>query len=321
MQYKSFRDIDKAIDILCEEGKIEQAMRLLKEGVQTLPAEEYADNEFLITLVEAILYTECKQYEACFDIVSKGVERGWAFPLRFARYQPMKELPGAEALWERNNRLLGQEQANARVEYKVVLPEGFNPEKKYPLFMALHGHGVCNIKEFSGYWKPDRFTERGFIFAYIQSSQVVCHGGYGWLDDLTIGNRDIKFCYDKITAAYPIDESTVMIGGFSGGAIASLNFLFSEIIPIQGFITLCPEMKPDAFTPEAVRRAAQRGVRGVFLEGELVQPIACEQEMLRTFEAEDLPCRYVINRGIGHEAPDDLDDKLASSLAFVLGLH
>lgn len=318
MQYRSFRDIDKAIDILREEGKIEQALHLLKEGVSTLPAEERMENKFLITLVEAILYTECKQYEACFDIVSKGVERGWAFPLRFPRYQPMKKLPGAEALWEKNQLLLRQAQANAHVEYKVVLPDGYDPGEKYPLFMALHGHGVCNIKEFSGYWKPDRFTERGFIFAYIQSSQAVCHGGYGWLDDLAIGNRDIKYCYDQIIAQYPIDADMALIGGFSGGAIASLNFLFSNIVPFRGFITLCPEMKPNAFTPEAVRLAARNGVKGVFLEGELVQPIACEQEMMKAFDEEGLPYRYVINQGIGHEAPDDLDEKLASSLAFIL---
>ena len=318
MQYKSFWDIDKAIDNLREEGKVEQALHVLKEGVQTLPAEERTENEFLIMLIEAILYTECKKYEACFDIVSKAVELGWAFPLRFPRYQPMKEPAGAQALWEKNSLLLQQAQAKARTEYHVVLPDGYEPKKKYPLFMALHGHGMCNIREFSRYWKPDGFINRGFIFAYIQSSQVVCHEGYGWLDDLAAGNRDIKFCYDQITENYPIDENAVMIGGFSGGAIASLNFLFTDIVPIQGFITLCPEQKPDAFTPEAVRRAARNGVKGVFLEGELVQPIACEQEMMKTFDEEGLPYRYVINRGIGHEAPGDLDEKLNSSLAFIL---
>lgn len=318
MQYKNFRDIDKAIDVLREEGKNEQALCLLKEGVQTLPPEAYAENEFLITLIEAILYTECKKYEACFDIVTKAVSRGWAFPLRFPRYQPLKELPGAQALWEQNSRLLQQAQANARAEYHVVLPEGFNPEVKYPLFMALHGHGMCNIREFSRYWKPDCFTDRGFIFAYIQSSQVVCHGGYGWLDDLSAGNKDIKSCYDQIAEKYGIDANAVFISGFSGGAIASLNFIFSDIIPIKGFITLCPELKPDAFTSESVRRAARRGVKGVFLEGELVQPIACEQEMMRTFDEEGLPYQYIINQGIGHEAPDDLDEKLIASLEFIL---
>ena len=318
MQYNSFREIDKAIDILREEGKIEQALCLFKEGVQSLPPDEYAENEFLITLVEAILCTECKKHEACIDIIAKGVSRGWAFPLRFPRYQPLKELPGAQVLWEQNDLLLQQAQANARTEYHVVLPESYDPQKQYPLFMALHGHGMCNIKEFCRYWKPDCFTDRGFIFAYIQSSQVVCHSGYGWLDDLNTGNHDIKCCYDQIIAQHPIDESSIMIGGFSGGAIASLNFLVSDIVPIKGFITLCPEMKPDAFTTENVRRVARKGIKGVFLEGELVQPIACEQEMMKTFDEEGLPYQYVINQGIGHEAPDDLDEKLAASLAFIL---
>ena len=144
---------------------------------------------------------------------------------------------------------------------------------EYPLFIALHGHGVCNIKEFSNYWKPHVFTQAGFIFVYLQSSQLLCHEGYGWMDDYETANRDIAQCAQFIKTEYPINDSEVLIGGFSGGAIAAINFVMSDIIPVKGFIALCPEVKPSAFTEENVRLAAKRGVRGVVMEGELMLPV------------------------------------------------
>lgn len=208
---------------------------------------------------------------------------------------------------------------NVKPEYVVHLPENYNSEKKYSLFIALHGDGICNIKEFSGYWKPDVFLKNNFILAYVQSSQVICHNGHGWLKDLKKANKDIKACYDLILKEYSVDERSLFIGGFSGGAIAATNFTFSNIISIKGFIGLCTEEKPEAFTIANVELAAKRGVKGVFMEGELVLPMEEEDEMLKIFAEVGLSFEYYINKGIGHRAPDDFDEKLSQALRFILG--
>lgn len=69
--------------------------------------------------------------------------------------------------------------------------------------------------------------------------------------------RDIKDCYESIAVKYPVDERFILIGGFSGGAVTSVDFTMSHILPVKGFIVLCLEIKPEAFTKENVELAAK----------------------------------------------------------------
>jgi predicted esterase len=259
----------------------------------------------------------CGRFDECLLIIGGILDKGYPFPLSFKRFDPLREKEAYRQIKGKNEALLKKAKASADIAYKVFVPESCRKDKKYPLFIALHGHGICSIEEFSAYWKPDVFTKRGFIFAYLQSSQVLCHNGYGWMDDYEKAVRDIEKGIKAIAAEYPVDETSVIIGGFSGGAIAAVNFAMSGIKPVNGFLCVCPEEKPPAFTRENVRKAAGSGMRGVFMEGELVLPIADEDEMRRIFSEEGLPCEYYVNKGIGHETPDDLDAKLEQALKFI----
>jgi predicted esterase len=318
MRYNRFVELDRDIDHLYGQKKFNEAMDLYETGIKTLPEEEVRDNFSALIWTKAVLCTVCSKYDECLDVIKQSVDMGFAFPLHFERFKPLMQKTGYRELHDRNARLLAGLNKAAKVEYVVHLPGDYDKQKQYPLFLALHGHGMCNIKEFSQYWKPDVFLARGFIFAYVQSSQVICQDGYGWLDSPETSRRDIKECYDRIAEEYPIDEDSVLIGGFSGGAITSIDITMSNAIPIRGFIALCPEIKPEAFTGDNVQRASERGVRGVFMEGELALPVKSEEEMLDTFKETGLPCKYYINKGKGHEAPDDLDEKLDKALEYIL---
>lgn len=317
MPYESFADLEREADSLCEQNRFLEALALLEQGA--LSAELAQESEFMIAWKRARVCTMCGKYDECLDIIGGIVEKGYAFPLSFQRFEPLRGKPGYKEIHERNSELLKKLNAASHIEYDVRLPESFSKDESCPLFVALHGHGICNIAEFSAYWKPDVFLKRGFIFVYLQSSQALCHNGFGWMDDYEKSNRDIKECIEAVMAQYPVDKSAVMVGGFSGGAIASVNFAMSGILPVKGFICVCTEEKPPAFTPESVGRAAREGMRGVFMEGELALPVADEDDMLAAFRQEGLPCVYYINKGIGHETPDDLDEKLEKALDFILG--
>jgi hypothetical protein len=248
MIFKSFYELDKALDKLVGDNKYTEALALAAEGAKNLPAAEAREYHFELAWIRSVLYTMCGKYDECFDLIAGVVDEGYPFPISFKRFDPLREKDGYSELREKNETLLAEANAAAEPKYEVHLPSGYQKDKKYPLFLALHGHGMCNIREFQRYWKPEAFLEKGFIFAYAQSSQVVCHNGFGWMDDYEKSNRDVKKCIEGIAREYPIDDKEVMIGGFSGGAIASVNFTMSGIIPIKGFIGLCPEEKPPAFT-------------------------------------------------------------------------
>jgi len=267
LRFTTFTELTDAVDKLIEQNKYTEALGILDTNIKVLAHGEADKYQFQAAWLFAMLYSNVKKYDECIKVIRNIVKKGSPFPLSFKRFEPLKDMPGYKELYDINNDLLGKAKANATMEYEVRLPENYDPNKKYPLFLALHGHGICNIKEFSTGWRPDVFIRRGFIFAYLQSSQILCYEGYGWLDDLDKANEDIKKCIDSITSEYPVDKSPVFIGGYSGGAIASVNFALSGLVPVEGLIALCPEIKPPAFTNENVREAVKRGLKCVFMEG------------------------------------------------------
>ncbi|WP_346905908.1 hypothetical protein [Clostridium sp.] len=151
---------------------------------------------------------------------------------------------------------------------------------------------------------------------YVQYSQLYRHNGFSWTINPPISRSDIKECYNLILQEYSIDEKCVIIGGFSGGAITALDIIFANVIPIKGFITIGPDF-PKSFIKENVKLAAERGVRGIFIEGEIIIPLEEQEEMIKAFEEVNLPYKFYVNKGIGHDIPQDLPDKLNKALSFI----
>ena len=139
-----------------------------------------------------------------------------------------------------------------------------------------------------------------------------------WLADPEIAKADVLTCYNAISEQYTVDPDRVLVGGFSGGAIAAIDITMAETLPVRGFVTLCPELQPASFTAERVRQAMERGVRGVILEGELVLPTPDEEKMMQILDEVGFPYQLIVNEEIGHMPPTDLEQKLAQSIAYCL---
>ncbi|MFZ5351948.1 MAG: alpha/beta hydrolase [Bacillota bacterium] len=320
MSYKNFKELEIAYTKPYTDGEYKKALEMLEEGTRILPEEEYKKHEFVILLDKTIMNVMLKSYDEAVEIIKATMDMGYLFPLHYRVLEPIRQLEEYIELKQKNDKLLEKAQSAARAKYDVQLPDSCCKEKKHPLMLLLHGDGGDgNIEDLKYYWKPEVLFERGFIVAYLQSSQVLCHNGYGWLPNAEVSRRDIKDCYDKIVEEYTVDESMVFIGGFSGGAIASMDIALSNAVPVKGFLSLCPSRIPAAYTDENIRAAVQRGVRGVMLEGEdAKEDIEVEKQILKGFEAEGLRCKYIINKEVGHWYPKDFDAKQEEALEFLL---
>lgn len=131
--------------------------------------------------------------------------------------------------------------------------------------------------------------------------------------------KDIQTCCESILQQYPIDHDCMLIGGFSGGAIAAIDVTMAGVIPVIGFISLCPALKPESFTDKNVEYAARRGIKGVFMEGEFEIPVQDEEEMIEVFKKVEFPYKYYINKGARHDVPEDFNEKTDQALKFILG--
>lgn len=311
MQYTNYYELYK------ETGKFEgkEALILLEKVLENFPESEYKKHLPDIMHRKAMYYCRCEMYEECIDIAIDMVEQGFVCGPWLLRMLPLKEDERYIKLKEKNDILLAQAQEKAKLEYVVNLPEGYTEEKQYPLFLAFHGGGE-NIDEFSDNWKPDAFVKNGFITVYVQSSQVSWHNHYNW-NNTPVFRNDIKTCYDLVTKEYSVDKECVIIGGFCGGAMPTVDITMTNVIPVKGFIALCAYVV-ESFTKENAQAAANRGVKGVFMEGENDESTPEVEEMTKVFDEVGLPYQHYINKGTGHWYPDDLSDKLEKALKFIL---
>lgn len=319
MKETEFGKIESVFSDLYDGKRYSAALSFLEDSMKNLSAEEIGGHFFKLTVYKALVLNRLEMYEEHFRALRELVDRGFACPRYMMEASPFSEEQRYISLEKDNDLLMSNLRATAHLEYEVHLPEGFDETKKYPVFFALHGDGVDqNVKTFKTQWKPEPFTESGIILVYVQSSQVACHLGYGWLEDPVMARKDLKTCYNLVSQRYGIDGEAIMVGGFSGGAIASVDMVMTDVLPIKGFIAICPEVKPESVTDQNVEWAVQRGVRGVFMEGEKELPVPDEDAMTDLFRMCGLPFRYYVNEGIGHSVPEDLSVKAREALGFIL---
>lgn len=315
MKYNKYWEFEGKITTLYNQKKYREALNLLEYASEYLPKQEFDKYLFEIMILKAEFYSYEEMYEESINVISYLLNEGLACDKEIFDEVHLKADIRYVDLKNKNDSLLTKAREKARFKYAVHLPINYIEGKRYPLFIALHGD-PGNIGEFSEYWKPDEFLKKGFIVVYVQSSQLYRHNGFSWTINPLISRNDIKECYDLMLQEYPIDEEWVIIGGFSGGAITALDITFANVIPIKGFIAIGPDFT-ESFTKVNVKLAVERGVRGIFMEGEIIMPLEEQEEMIKVFEEVDLPYEFYVNKGIGHAIPQDLSDKLNKALSFI----
>ncbi|WP_105614626.1 hypothetical protein [Vallitalea okinawensis] len=318
MKFSNFKEYEKAYTEQYIKKDYEGVIDLLNHGKDLLPQEEYEKNLFIIMLDKARIYTEIPDYKKCISTFMDMTELGFACPLVWKRFEPLKKEERYDELIEKNDLLLEEAKKKAEFKYEVHLPEGYSREKKYPLFLNLHGDGSDgNIEEHSWYWKPEALVKEGFIVVYPQSSQVYCYNGFGWLIDPEVARKEIRTCYEEIARKYSIDNERIIIGGFSGGSMAAADITMYNVIPVRGFVSLCPGEELKTFNKKHTEDAKKRGIKGVIIEGENeIEPTV--QEVIHEFDEVGFTYQYHIMDGVGHWYPDDLDERVNKALEFIL---
>lgn len=349
MKYSNYYEFEEELEVQYLKKKYHDALNLVENAKNVLTSEEFEKYTFSILYYKAMLYSKCEMYDNCVDTLVYLINQGYVLPLHYDSFlKALEDDKRNKELKEKNALLRHEVQEKTQLKFAVYLPENYSEDKKYPLFFNLHGDGLGGtIEEHMRYWKPDILLERNFIVVYLQSSQFLCENGYAWLKRVFNSDEtkeildaesiyeiseacyllkecyesaydEVRSCYMSLLKVYSIDENCILIGGMSGGATATVDFTMADIIPITGFIALCPELKPKSFTKDSVKRAMDRGVKGVFMEGEHGTIVDDEKKMVRIFEEVGFSYEFYINKGIGHAYPEDLDNKVKKALDFIL---
>lgn len=315
--YENFYEFQEVCEQFFEEQKYEKVLNLLHQANDLLSQNEYENKQFELLLQEAMVYTELSDEEACIEIVKKCLEKGYAFPLSWKRFEFLKKYVDYEKIYSNNEILHKALRKNSRFEYKVHLPLDYKSEEKSPVFICLHGDGFgCSMSDTQYRWKPDVFLEKKYIVVYVQSSQTYCHNCYGWLLDLEKSRNDLENIFKELLQTYNIDVEQVIVGGFSGGASMAIDLAYHRIIPVKGVIALCPGDHLEIMSVKNVRDMVLRKIKIVMVEGEkALDPVVIH--LLKVFQQSGLPYRYHVEQCMGHDYPKDLCIKTLSAINFI----
>jgi hypothetical protein len=161
MEYTHYRQVDAAVDKLYAQGKHEEAIALLQAAVAPFP--EYL---FDTLWYQAFLYCEIGQYEKAYAIMEALIQKGYFCPLDWRGLDPLRGAEGFALLQKENERLKALAQSQAKMEHAVYLPEGYDADQSYPLFIVLHGDGGGgNLEQFPWYWPPEAVTRLGSFWS------------------------------------------------------------------------------------------------------------------------------------------------------------
>jgi len=310
-KYSNFSEVKNEVTHLFKQQKYEEAASVYESVLKQFPEELST-----MTWDLAILYKMLGKFEKSMDMFEYGLERKITYPLwpGAGLFAPLETFDRFKKIKEINAQLQAEATAQTEAEVVVITPEGYSDsdQKKYPLFIALHGWNG-DAQSFQKFWKSTK-TDKEYIQAFVQSSQVIAKNGFGWTD-FQLGRKDITKIYKKVVQEYPVDTQQVIIGGFSQGGQMALDIAIHNIIPTIGFVALKPGGGiPDDFNLEAVKKAVQRGLRGSIITGEKDHSLEDQKKMAKIFEQAKLPHQFIINKDQGHWFTTDFSQQLENAI-------
>lgn len=312
-QHRSYAEMRAEVGTLYQQGEYAEAAAILEEALGQYPDHLLA-NATNLAMMKVLL----EDPSGALTALSYGLDHGvWfgKYALLNDLWGPVKELPGWSGFQARNEAAKLAAQADVQPRMEVLLPEGYEPTRRYPLFIALHGGGE-NIDTFMPEWRSP-LLRREFIVAFPQSTQLVAMDGYNWTEDIPLALQEVRDAYDQVVQDYSVDHEQLLVGGFSSGGVVSLEVVLQDALPVRGFVVLCPAM-PDDFTSAQVRDARDRGVRGTLLTTEMDGRLEQQRRMDEILTREGLPHEFYVTPNIGHWYPEDLAERIDRAINHIL---
>lgn len=311
---QSYAEMRTEVVRLFQEEAFAEAATILERALDEYPGHLLANTTNL-----AIMRVSMGDPEGAVEALIYGLDRDhfysrYAFLGEF--WASVRDTSSWEEFQARNEMARARAQTEVRPRLEVSLPEGYDPALRYPLFIALHGGGE-NVDVFIPEWTSP-LLRKEFIVAFPQSTQLVAMNGYNWTEDVGRSLREIREAYQQVVDAYSVNQEQVLVGGFSSGGVASLEVVLQDALPVKGFVALCPGM-PEAFTPESVREARDRGIRGTILTTEMDGRVEQQRRIDEVLTQEGLPHEFHITPNIGHWYPEDLGERIDRAIAHIRG--
>jgi predicted esterase len=279
---------------------------------------KFPGNQFEISKELASLYRKIGQYEKCMDIWKNGHQQGFFYGIfpHFPIYEPFKQFDTFIEIVAEDGRLRKEATEKSKTSFKIVLPATYNSNQTYPLLIILHGGG-SSIELAKKYWKSP-ILNKDYILVFIQSYMFLDMKTYSWgiKDERT--RKEIRECFDSIIYKYPIDMGRVIISGMSAGGYTAMDIAIHEILPVGGFVAVCPETEPGDYAYQHILNTSSSGLKGVIISGEQDYFLTQQKKVYELLKKAGMPIRFEIINDLGHEYPKNFEVRIDSAIEYIL---
>lgn len=263
------------------------------------------------------LYTATKQYDKAIDMWNAENREGiclpfvlenMTFPGYLSEYLTNKRF---QDFIENNKVLRNKANENSKAEYFVNLPENYNPDRKYPLIIVMHGGFGDNNSTYVNW--DSKSIKNEFISVFPQGKEVI--GTFTRKFGKT-GIEDIKEIYRRVLSEYPVDTSKIILAGQSAGGELAIRLTYNDI-PAAGLLLAFP-VKPKEFDYTKAVDFKNRNIRIIMMCGEKDEIFyAGQRDMSAILDSAGVENRFISNPDLGHDFPSDFREQIDNRLVFL----
>jgi poly(3-hydroxybutyrate) depolymerase len=322
MNYPTYQEVNAAAIGHYQKGEFAQALEILNEAVGQFPA-----NRTEADYLRSCLAVRVNDIPLTYQILDKLYADGIWFAESIFRdspsYAPLQGNPEFEQRIKSHAELHTQARASGPAQLFTLAPVGdrSTPDSPTPIIFHLHGNNSHPTLELPN-WQPA--ADAGWLVASPAAEDVLWAGGHAAWPDHESAERQVAAHFTHLKKDYTIDESQIILTGFSmGGDVAIAQTLKGSIIPARGFLVVGPGGpmidEPESYRP-LIEGAKNRNLRGVIMVSRADGAIEPDKtaQLAQMLNDGGVPCRFVFYPDEGHVYPADFDKRLADALAFVL---
>jgi len=145
IQFATYQEMRAYIGKLFQKKEYAEAAKILEKALTQFPDHLHANTYNL-----ALMYVHLEEAGKALKILEYDLDQGgWFGKYDFMNemWAPLRELEEFKSFEKKNEAKRQEAQKTAEPKLEVFTPENYDKDKKYPLFIALHGGGE-NIDSF-----------------------------------------------------------------------------------------------------------------------------------------------------------------------------
>lgn len=308
MSEARFVELQNELFSLFKEGKFDNLHSLINK-VQV----EFPERMDKTSFWKACVYSVQGEQENAVVALEEGLSKGgWWNPDRLTREPDLAGLQHLDQFRLIVKKCEDLLESNRLCSKSQLFTYG-NTKSDIGIF-SLHWRG-SNVQDFAPLWL-DECRSKDYLFGFPQSSQIYGYNAYCW-DNKDTACEEIVKAFKEFKEKYNTKHE-ILAGASQGGRLSIELSLNNHLAGVRGFIAVIPAIQDVSSIEGLIKANRSTNLKGCIITGDKDPSYHKVLELMEIFDTNDIPCRLIVEEGLGHYFPNDFTDLLAQAVDYIL---